>query len=410
LSPATGEVKAKVQLHPSQQAFRRSDALFRAFVGGRGAGKSWCGAYDLIRRARPNHTYLIGSPTGVLMGDTTYPTFKKLAQELGIWGGVKLTPYPNATLLLEGGDAVVRFRTAEDPERMRGPNLSGAWLDEASIMHEDAYKIVIACLREGGRMGWLSSTFTPKGPTHWTYEVFATGRPNTALFHAATHDNPFLPDEFEGVIRAQYGDTPYAEQELGGRFVQIEGAVFPAQWFNDIMIPEWPEGVIRTAMYLDPSQGKDSKSHDSQAFVRAGFWPGPANENRLILDCVAVKEPVPAMVARGVRLYRDWWPDLWVFEENGTLSLLATEIDRQCREAVIPAKIMGITNTDPKQWRIRTAFMSYLSRGQIRIVDSPGGRLLKAQLMDAPLAVHDDCSDAAAGAITAVTQMVKAGL
>jgi hypothetical protein len=70
---------------------------------------------------------------------------------------------------------------------------------------------------------------------------------------------------------------------------------------------------------------------------------------------------------------------------------------------------MGITNTDPKQWRIRTAFMSYLSRGQIRIVDSPGGRLLKAQLMDAPLAVHDDCSDAGAGAINALTQMVMMG-
>jgi hypothetical protein len=32
-----------------------------AGVGGRGAGKTWVGAYDLIRRSRPGCTYLIAS-------------------------------------------------------------------------------------------------------------------------------------------------------------------------------------------------------------------------------------------------------------------------------------------------------------------------------------------------------------
>ena len=112
----------RVKLHRAQAEFRRSRSLYRAFVGGRGAGKSWCGAYDLLRRARPGRTYLVGSPTGVLMGDTTFPTFKALAQDFGVWGSVRLSPYPTATILLDGGEAEVRFRTAEDPERMRGPN------------------------------------------------------------------------------------------------------------------------------------------------------------------------------------------------------------------------------------------------------------------------------------------------
>jgi hypothetical protein len=42
-----------VRLHPAQQAFLKSDALYRAFCGGIGSGKNWAGSYDLIRRASP---------------------------------------------------------------------------------------------------------------------------------------------------------------------------------------------------------------------------------------------------------------------------------------------------------------------------------------------------------------------
>jgi len=103
-----------------------------------------------------------------------------------------------------GNGAEVLFRSVDDPERARGPNLSGAWLDEASLMDAEAYSIIIACLREGGEQGWLSATFTPKGKGHWTYDVFGSQRPNSALFTARTVDNPFLPATFAETLRAQY--------------------------------------------------------------------------------------------------------------------------------------------------------------------------------------------------------------
>src|SRR5262245_59264807 len=156
-------LKRPRRVHPAQASFLQSDALYRGFVGGRGAGKTWLGAYDLIVRAQRGRTYLVGSPTGVLLGDTTFPTFKRLAQDVGVWGTVRLAPYPTATLTT---GATVRFRTAEDPEKMRGPNLSGVWLDEASLMQRDAFLISIAALREQGEQGWLSATFTPKGLLH----------------------------------------------------------------------------------------------------------------------------------------------------------------------------------------------------------------------------------------------------
>src|SRR5215475_907218 len=103
-------VKRTVRLAPHQQAFRQSEARYRGLVGGRGSGKTWAGAYDLIRRARRGHTYLAAAPTAILLHDITLPKFAALARDLGVWDGraVKLTPYPTATL---STGAEVRFRT-----------------------------------------------------------------------------------------------------------------------------------------------------------------------------------------------------------------------------------------------------------------------------------------------------------
>src|SRR5262245_23632706 len=120
-----------VRLHRQQYEFRHSSALLRAFAGGRGAGKSFVGCYDLIRRARSGRTYTVADPTSIMSRDDTFPRFEKMAREFGIWGSVKLTPYPDVRLTT---GATVRFRSAEDPDKMRGPDIAGFWLNEASLM------------------------------------------------------------------------------------------------------------------------------------------------------------------------------------------------------------------------------------------------------------------------------------
>ncbi len=409
-----------IKLHRVQHSFRHSNAIYRAFVGGRGAGKSWVGAYDLLRRVRPNRTYLVGSPTGILMQDTTYPTLKKLAEELGVWHSVKLTPYPTATIRTGKGYCEVRFRTAEDPERMRGPNLSGCWLDEASLMSEHAYTINIAALRESGEQGWLSATFTPKGPTHWTYQTFATGKPDTAMFRSRTGDNPFLPKDFEATLHAQYGETQFARQELGGEFVQIAGAEFPAEWFD------WPgfwfdqfltENVTHKILYLDPSKGvrdfpgdaKTGKEPDWQAYVSAALVKEKVEgnlKNILYLDAHLNREPVIDMIERGMRITKEFRPDCVVFEDNGTMGFMASEVRRAAAKYDVLTQWNSITHKVPKIQRMRV-LGGYLSQRQIRIRSSPGGKLMRAQMGDVPFGEYDDAVDAAAGAIEALGMLLN---
>jgi len=383
-----------VKLHKAQSDFRHSPALYRGFVGGRGSGKTWVGAYDLIRRAKRGRTYLVGSPTGVVMGDTTYPTFKARAVEMGVWDAsrVRVSPYPTVELTT---GATVRFRTAEDPERMRGPNLSGVWLDEASLMHQDAFTISIAALREEGEQGWLSATFTPKGPFHWTYDTFARGRPDTALFRSRTGENPFNPPGFEATLAKQYGPT-YARQELGGEFVETEGAEWPAAWFpEEHFAPWWPaDGLQLRVVALDPSKGKKTDEGDYSAFValardRAG---------RLWVEADLARRPTTQIVADGCRLFARFAAetggplDGFGCEADQFQELLADQFVTATRAVPVPLYKM-LTGGVPKEVRIRR-LTPYLSQGLFRWRDTPGTRLLVQQLQTFPVGDHDDGPDA----------------
>ena len=390
-------VELRIRLHRAQKLFRDSKALYRGFVGGRGAGKSWIGAYDMIRRAKPGHTYLIASPTGVKLHDETYPTFKAIAEMMGRWGPVKLTPYP--TVQLTTG-ATIRFRSAEDPEKMRGPNLSGVWLDEASLMEEAAFKICIACLREHGEQGWLSASFTPKGLSHWTYEKWGKVQPNTAIFHAETHENPFLPPDFEDTLRQQYTGL-YAEQELGGRFVAVEGAEWRPEYFPDsIWFTDWPTPPhwIATALALDPSKGRDAskpregRKPDFSAYV----WGGVDAHGGVWIDAdLDQTRDVSRIVQDGIAHFRRFLPGAFVVEINQFQSLLATELARQGKLLNLHLPLWGIVNAAPDSKTMRIQKIGpYLARRELHFRDTPGCRLLVAQLRDFPMGAYDDGPDA----------------
>lgn len=231
-----------IELHPSQAAFFASKAMFRGFVGGRGVGKSFIGAMDLVKRAcLVPGLYMVIAPTYPMLRDATIRSFESFVRPNNLLASdINKTP-GNSSCQLKSGSEIL-FRSGDDPERLRGPNLSGVWLDEASIMHRDVYQIVIACLREGGRQGWLSATFTPKGRGHWTYDVFGEDKPNVETFHARTVDNPFLPDEFEAIMRGQYPST-FARQELEGEFISLEGEYIKRAWFKQCAEADVPTGL-----------------------------------------------------------------------------------------------------------------------------------------------------------------------
>lgn len=376
--PTQSPSQPTLELHPAQDDFCNDlGHRYCGFVGGIGSGKSFAGALKLLLHAKPRRLYMAIAPTYPMMRDSTLRTFMQLVEECR-WLD---RPFAKGDMLatLRNG-AEILFRSCDDPERLRGPNLSGVWLDEASLMDRGVYDVAIGRLREGGERGRLDATFTPKGKRHWTYEIFGTpGRPETALFHASTASNPFLPAGFEANLQIQYGPTR-AAQELGGQFVDIEGAEWPMDYFGPhIWFDDWPpaSNFVARAMALDPSKGKDAKSGDYSAFV----WGAETPDGTLWVDADLERRPVAKIIEDTFRLIAAFPVDGFAVESNQFQELLADDMLRlsQSRGVVLP--MYKFNNYVNKKVRIRRCG-SRLAQRRIRFkANSPGARLLVDQLM-----------------------------
>ena len=402
-----------VQLHEAQERFCQSEALYRGFVGGRGSGKTWAGACDLLCRAlvADRRTFLVGSPTGVILQDTTYPTFKRLAQEWGVWGSAHLSPYPTVTLTT---GSTVRFRSADDPDKMRGPNLSGCWLDEASLMHKDAFTICIAALREAGEQGWLSATFTPKGTAHWTYTVFGKAAPNTAIFHAKTKDNPFNPPEFSETIQEHY-DSYQGQQELEGLFVDPKaGKVFNRGWFE--IVRAAPAGGDECRFWdlasreekLRATKDEVRKGRDDPDFT-AGVKVRRVAGVYYVTDCTHFRE-APAVALR--LLANTCRQDAQQASQTGTAYSVGWEVEPgaasrwnslQLYQLLDGLVCKGIAAQGDKVSRA-LPLSAQAEAGNVKVVAGDWNEAFLRELHAFPDGAHDDIVDGASGAYTRLTK------
>lgn len=193
-----------------QRAFWTNDARYRAFVGGVGSGKTRAGAVEVLRMP-PLSTGMVIAPTYPMLRDATLMTFLDLARR----GGV-LSEFKESTLtarLIDGKS--VMFRSSEHPDRLRGPNLGWFWLDEAAMMDEETWLIMLGRLREAPGRAWVTST--PKG-YNWLYESFVKhATADHVIIRASTTSNLFLPSAFVPALAQSYSGQWYA-QEVEGEF------------------------------------------------------------------------------------------------------------------------------------------------------------------------------------------------
>jgi len=248
-----------------QLEFKDLTTPVRGFCAGRGSGKTETGADLVLSIARAGEPWIAVSPDSNVVMDTTYPVFQSLAKERRRWiRGVK-SPIPRAFFRTnDGGVANLVFKSGERPDKLRGPSKAGLWIDEASVVSQEAFTTVLPVLRWKGRMGPCLLTFTPRGYRHWLFDVFYEvaddeeveilnegdeagilgelsqyqqfggrwyrRRDNAGLVHARSSENPFLPAEFQDRIGGHLS-AMLRLQELGGEFVEIEGMMFRREWF-----------------------------------------------------------------------------------------------------------------------------------------------------------------------------------
>ena len=188
---------------------------FTALIGGIGSGKTYGGAVKgLVVGAETKGLGLVVAPTYPMLRDATLRTYQDVF-------GDAITNFYKSEMradILGGGE--ILFRSADQPDRLRGPNLHWAHIDEGALCPRQTWEIIIGRLRAEGTAGPCWITTTPKG-RNWLYERSS----EMTVFKARTADNPYLDAEFIRSLQAVYTGN-FARQELEGEFVAYEGIVY----------------------------------------------------------------------------------------------------------------------------------------------------------------------------------------
>jgi predicted phage terminase large subunit-like protein len=393
-------MRAKLRLSPGQKAFRKSNALYRGLVGGIGSGKSFVGALDLLRRARPGRLYMAVAPTFPMARDASLRTFLKLSEQLYHLKEPMNRSEMRATLY---NGAEVLFRSADDPDKMRGPNLSGIWLDEASLMKREAYDIAIGRLREEGEQGWLSATFTPKGKAHWTYEVFGRGAPDTRLFRVRTWENKHNPAAFSATLRRQY-TARQAEQELAGEFTDPEGCLFRRDWFP---VVDAAPPCVRRVRWWDLAATAPKAGADPD--YTAGVLMGKTRDGRYVVLDVRRVRASPASVEALVKATASQdgrGVEVWMEQEPGSAGV--STVDHYRRDVLAGYVFHGLRSTGDKAERARP-LAAMAEAGHVLLARGPFVKDLLDELETFPQGGHDDQTDSASAAFLRLASAAPAG-
>lgn len=249
---------------PDQVAPTDRDWQFWLFLGGRGAGKTRSGAEWVRERVRN------GAMRIALVAATAYDARHTMVEGVSgllasCWEGdrdrkgrlIGRPVYqPGLRRVVWSNGAIATLFSAEEPERLRGPQHDTAWADELAAWKkpDDAWDQLMFGLRLGSAPQAMVTT-TPK-PIPIIRELLRD--PRCVLTKARTADNERnLAPSFLQKIVSKYAGTRLGRQELEAELIdEVEGALWRRAWFDrpGFYVPN-PPSLRRVVVAVDPPAG-----------------------------------------------------------------------------------------------------------------------------------------------------------
>src|SRR5579872_1472264 len=199
---------------PSQQAFHEAESYVKGFAGSVGSGKSMALCVEGLRcaYASPGSTGLIAGPTFSQLADTTLPSMYQLLEE----NRIRYVEHKqrNKIMLTDCGSEIF-FRSMDDPNRIRGLNLSWAGCDELTYCKRASWDVLFARVRVGERRSRFAG-FTPNG-RDWVWSLFASPEksPEYLLIGAKPFENSHMPPDYWERMKTTYSADFYRQEALG---------------------------------------------------------------------------------------------------------------------------------------------------------------------------------------------------
>ena len=198
--------------------------------------------------------------------------------------------------------------SADEPDRLRGPQFHAAWCDElAAWRYPEAWDMLQFGLRMGHPPRTVVTT-TPR-PVRLIRELLAS--PSTEVTRGATYENRAnLSEAFLQRIAARYEGTRLGRQEVHAELLDdVEGALWQRRLFQSI--PDAPD-LLRVVVAIDPAVSYNDGA-DETGIVVAGR--GVDGSFYVLADRSCRLSP-DGWARRAVRAHREFAADRIIGEVN----------------------------------------------------------------------------------------------
>ena len=290
------------------------------FLAGRGAGKTRAGSEWIRARVKAGGDRLaLVAPTAADARDVM------VEGESGIvavcWEHdrtadgvlVGLPDYePSKRRLTWQNGAMATVFSAEEPERLRGPQHSGIWADELAAWKymRDAWDMAMFGLRMGARPQVMVTT-TPR-PLSLIREILSD--PATVVSRGSTYDNAAnLAPSFLANVRAKYEGTRLGRQELYAEILEeAEGALWSRTMIDAALYRGEPPEMKRVVVAVDPAITAHEDSNET-GIIAAGLG---VDDIGYTLADVSGRYSPGDWAKKAVKLYHEVGADRIVAEGN----------------------------------------------------------------------------------------------
>jgi len=224
---------------------------------------------------------------------------------------------PTKRLLTWENGAYVQFFSAEEPERLRGPQFEAAWCDEVAAWNRDrdTWDMLQFCLRLGKHPQTCVTT-TPK-PTKLVRDILKN--PKTVVTYGSTFDNSAnLASTYLEAVKSQYEGTRLGRQEL---YAEILDEASGALWNRTLLEAcsfetddplEFSKTLSRIVVSVDPAVTSNAES-DLTGIIVAGI---DVNGCSYVLEDATDRYTPEQWATKAVDLYHKYSADRIVAERN----------------------------------------------------------------------------------------------
>ncbi len=204
-----------------KQSIKESNARINIWEGAVRSGKTFASLWRFLAEIAqgPQGDYVIIC--------RTFGSFKRnVLALLETFIGVKDVAFSrgNQELVIYGKRIHIVGADDERAEsKIRGPTFYGAYVDEATIIPESVWNMLISRCAMGGAK--IFATTNPDSPFHWLKTNFIDNNSDVRSWQFNLEDNPQITLDEKDYLKRQYHGVWY-KRYIDGLWVQAEGAVY----------------------------------------------------------------------------------------------------------------------------------------------------------------------------------------